>query len=1292
MEKDDIEKKKLYISQATLNKDNSDNDIKVASSIYRIKNRESIDINNKEKENNISVKKIYNSEDNNINLNNEKQEKELEKYRKSKSQNSSRQNSKENNGKKNKIDQNNRYQYFDNEDLSENIDDFSLGNEPQEKPHIINYEQINEFNEKPNNNNNNKENLEQMLQSNDNKKNILRRSSINNIRLSYLQEDNNKSNEELKKNQKNKNDDISKNYLSSQKYAERTKLFIALFSIGIALSAVCILFCFFLQLYGNQDVYIILGSLSLLLIVLYILAIKFISDDRKLIFSIIKKREDPEKLYHSKSRKRLLLIIYFLIIVLNYHHVVMLVDTSFINNIKLSIRGKGYDINQWVELFSRKNYNEILETFEKVNIFFLIFSWLNQILLIFIIIYNIVLLFNYRFIKSLVQLLCILATQGGIFQIYLSLYCYRFRDVTSFEGIRLSWVTPGTMSNGFIAIFLGFFGFYVFYIEDKKKIFIFQLICFAQIILLMIFTGGLSAIGDKFYNYKQATCNSLFKFVSEDYLLKNKLNGCTSKYLFSSQTLNNMQCPKDRIMINWEKTEKYAKEDNINDTDYLINDIDFNTEKSNNVYYGCINQSCCLQIYFEIKNKFDFLLILGIFLICFFIFLLIFAFYISYKLKNNNLEEEIQEKINLLILWILTGFIYITVFSFIFSLPNASNQSVLNNIDNKEVSGYLSIIPKDLTKIDQNNLYKYTNDSFYSIKKNIINNFKYNIIFDYINNGDYEYELSYFEYILTSSDLDIIVNNNKLSQISYTDFKYDSFKNSTKKLIFKSKSNIINQIFDYLDFNPYHPLKNHLLINIKFNGIFSKNKNGNEIENKNNIISGYENIKITKENIEFNYNNNINLSLISLINKELDFSIMNKNELFYLKGNINNDEGNSLINIYNYDYNSEPIYSMKTDINGSFIIGPLYRLINENATYYLDIEISKIYGYKTDGKYIEDDNYCKYYDSIKINKFGFHSNKYYQLNNIYLAKKKEGSMNIIGKVVKYNKYDEGISDVYIKLFYDSQIKEINKEIENNQDITSSKLLDEICINKAVTNEKGEYSLNIKKNGQYMIIFTKGQYYFEKHIFTIENITSSDTLEIGTMQLIGLFNSGKIIIRLEWDNKPPDLDLFCRFQASKEHYCYIFFGNKECGETEYYIDNREPKEISSEIIEIKEFSEYIYFFYVRKYYDNSNGTTRNEFKKEGVEITPQINYTELNEKYDEDLNNIVARLLIYTNGFKIPALKISLPGYIKDENFKSEYIYWNAFCINGKEGINSLKIINELSQNEPSKNICLSYYE
>ena len=108
------------------------------------------------------------------------------------------------------------------------------------------------------------------------------------------------------------------------------------------------------------------------------------------------------------------------------------------------------------------------------------------------------------------------------------------------------------------------------------------------------------------------------------------------------------------------------------------------------------NQSCCLQIYFDIKNKFDFLLILGMHLITFFIIILIFGFYIHYKLKTNFEDEEILEKKNFLFIGILTICIYIFVFPFIFSLPTSSNQSLLNKIENNEVSESLSIIQNDL--------------------------------------------------------------------------------------------------------------------------------------------------------------------------------------------------------------------------------------------------------------------------------------------------------------------------------------------------------------------------------------------------------------------------------------------------------------------------------------------------------------------------------------------------------------------------------------------------------------------
>ena len=198
---------------------------------------------------------------------------------------------------------------------------------------------------------------------------------------------------------------------------------------------------------------------------------------------------------------------------------------------------------------------------------------------------------------------------------------------------------------------------------------------------------------------------------------------------------------------------------------------------------------------------------------------------------------------------------------------------------------------------------------------------------------------------------------------------------------------------------------------------------------------------------------------------------------------------------------------------------------------------------------------------------------------------------------------------------------------------------------------------------------------------------------GGKQLIKLFNSGKIVVKLEWGFKPLDLDLICRFKVQENLYCYTFFANNKCGQTEFFLDNKTPEETSSEIIEISEFSDYIYLFYVRKYFDDSNGITQNEYKIEGVEEFKNI--TEMYALYDENLTNIPAYIYIYSNGYKIPAIKLQIPddSVISDKsNNDNKYIYWAAFCINGKEGINSLKIINKFLQDEPGKDICNSFYD
>ena len=1292
MEKDEPEKINLFMSHVALNNQEKEKQVKpsINPSIYKVRIIKSIDSLNQD--NNSSKKELSQYLEGNKTIYEDNIEikniKELN-------------NSYEANNKNIRI--NKRYNYYQDKEGNEDYD-ISENITPKEKPEKKIYMK-NNFTEKINNNAALSSELNKILQSTNKKDVKFLKEEIENEKVeNNLNENNSKKKKEV--------DEIEKllenDYIPYKKYISKTNLFIILFSFGIIFSMISTCICFFLELYSNQDVLIIIGGLSFASIIVYILWIIFILKDKAYVLLIINSNGNPEKINNSKYRKFILLILYLIITILNYFIVFMLVNTIYLNNTKLSIRGKAYDINQWIELFSNQNYSEIIESFEHNNMIFLIFAWLNYILMLVIFIYQFCLLMNYHLVKSTLQILCFLAIQGGIYQIYLSLHCFVFRDITSDEGIKISWVTPGTMATGGIAILLGIFGFYVLFTEHKKGIIIFQIGCVIQYILILIFVVGLGSIEDKFYSYKKAKCNSLFKFISEDYLLKNKFNGCNSKYLFTTDTLENMQCPKERIMINWERTENlymHSNENNNNDDDTGI----INTEKKH-IFFGCINQSCCLQIYFDIKNKFDLLLMLGIHQLFFFVLVFFSCFYINCKIEGN-LDEEISEKINMLVLSIITLLSFVIILPFISNLPKSSNQSKLNLVENNPVSESLSIIKKDSTIINLENLFKATNDSFNEVKKKIINDFKYNLIFDYLNDDNFEYILSNYEYIFNAQGLDVSITNNTLRKINFINFENKLYENSTEIIKFKTKSNIINKIFEYFNFVPRNPLKNNIFLNIEINGIYSKKNVGDKEEEIFESNNNYKNIIILGRDIINNYDSENNYNFVNILKKEIDFSIMNRNEFFYIKGNIINDNGRALINVYNYIYSNDSLYSKLSLKNGTFIIGPIYKLLKNNIPYHLSIEITKINFQnqneneglfdQNEQRFIYDNNYCKYYYFLKIDNYAFQTKDFYTIKNINLAKYQQGKMEILGKVVKYDEEnDDGdyyLSYVNVRLYYGENINKIIEYIEINSNNLEQNYLDRFCIDLTSTNSDGEYNFNLLSTGQYMLLFIKDDYYIEKHVFSIDKIIEDTKIEMGSMQLIKLFNSGKIVLKLTWGLKPLDLDFVCRFPAFDNYHCYTFFGNKKCAETEYFNDNRIPEQISSEIIEISELSEYIYLFYVRKYFDESNGLAQNEIKIEGVENNKDMNHTETYILYDEFLNNTSAYIYIYSNGFKIPPIKIPIPDYdsnniIYSNNTNNEYIYWAAFCINGKKGINSIKIINQFMVNEPEQNICLSYYK
>ena len=186
-------------------------------------------------------------------------------------------------------------------------------------------------------------------------------------------------------------------------------------------------------------------------------------------------------------------------------------------------------------------------------------------------------------------------------------------------------------------------------------------------------------------------------------------------------------------------------------------------------------------------------------------------------------------------------------------------------------------------------------------------------------------------------------------------------------------------------------------------------------------------------------------------------------------------------------------------------------------------------------------------------------------------------------------------------------------------------------------------------------------------------------------MIQLFNSGKIVVKMEWENNPPDLDLYCRFKAKDNNFCYTFFGNNKCVDTNYPYDNKKGGNNGSEIIEVEILGEYNYFFYVRKYFDVSNNIAKNERKINDFE-NDNNNISLYYKENDELISNSKVKLSLYANGIKTPALILNIPNPVEN-NLNNNYIYWGGFCLKSKKGLEGINIINEFYVDEPPKNVC-----
>ena len=586
------------------------------------------------------------------------------------------------------------------------------------------------------------------------------------------------------------------------------------------------------------------------------------------------------------------------------------------------------------------------------------------------------------------------------------------------------------------------------------------------------------------------------------------------------------------------------------------------------------------------------------------------------------------------------------------------------------------------------------NEEMNTLWNQLINNYFLEYDLDIILNNTNEYIFEYFEYNLSSTNI-FIEKKNDIDIIDEIIFDYKIYKNDNgvDVINFKSKNNLINSLNKYFKFNPYYFFQKDNEILISYNAIFSIiNDEINDykidfeliksISSKANVnfINGNK-IIINNELILFNYDINQTKSIINifkdksfpLINDELVLSDISTNITYFnIKGDIFNDTSPCEINIYNKinDINNTNnlIFKGKTNSKGEFLVGPFYTYINTTLIFEFNVKIFKVVN---DTISIYDENYNNYTTSLKIGGYGFNfdTNNSLIINNISLPIIINKEYSITGLVYK-SKENIPLESVFVKLYKGNKNLDEIGDSSNNINLIST----------AYTNNNGIYNLITNQNGQYTLIFVKEDYFMEKYKLILDN----SNIEIKKIGMIQLFNSGKVIVKMDWENNPPDLDLICRFKVKDNIFCYTFFGNNICVDTYYPNDNRKKGINGPETIEVEILGEYNYFFYVRKYFDVSNNTAKMERKINHFE--DEDNKISLYYKQNDDsIKNSEVKLSLYANGIRIPSFILNVPNV---EDFNESYIYWGGFCLNGNKGLEGINIINKFYENEPPKNICL----
>jgi hypothetical protein len=255
---------------------------------------------------------------------------------------------------------------------------------------------------------------------------------------------------------------------------------------------------------------------------------------------------------------------------------------------------------------------------------------------------------EYRTIQTIMEYICVVFFILGFIFTYLAVYAIKYKNVAKVDKAMPSWVPNVLLVVASVSIIVAIIGYTATYMENARYLKYYGLGTLGFTLCIFICASGGFYFSNNFDKLFDGHCSSIMDLINEDYVINSI--GCEKKYSFMKPELEDMNCPKDRIVQAWETN--------------LGKNVEDQTE-----VFGCLDSNCCYTTFSSVKGRIDFMALITMILFVFAACLTIGSYVMWDRLYRRIERGEGQQAMSKSLI-IVVACVAVFMIIFILLIPN----------------------------------------------------------------------------------------------------------------------------------------------------------------------------------------------------------------------------------------------------------------------------------------------------------------------------------------------------------------------------------------------------------------------------------------------------------------------------------------------------------------------------------------------------------------------------------------------------------------------------------------------